>query len=229
VVAGPHREPDWTDSRLLESFWFDSDVQNSPVRLLSGGERRRLLMLVVLAAKPNVLLLDEPTNDLDIDTLRSLEDLLDDWPGAAVVVSHDRAFLERTVTDVLVFDGAGRVGRRPGGYAAWEQERRAARSAPAAKKQRRPEPRPAEASDRSRRDASTASRRRRASRALGATEREMERLATRHAGLSADVAAVGDDHEALARLGAELAEVEAEQRAAEERWLELADEVENLG
>ena len=80
----------------------------------------------MLAAKPNVLLLDEPTNDLDIDTLRVLEEFLDDWPGALVVVSHDRAFLERTVADVVVIDGAGRAGRRPGGYAAWEDERRSA-------------------------------------------------------------------------------------------------------
>ena len=78
----------------------------------------------MLAAKPNVLLLDEPTNDLDIDTLRVLEEFLDDWPGALVVVSHDRAFLERTVTDVMVMDGERRPGRRPGGYAAWEQQRR---------------------------------------------------------------------------------------------------------
>ena len=72
-----------------------------------------------------MLLLDEPTNDLDLDTLRALEDFLDDWPGALVVVSHDRAFLERTVTDVLVLDGDGTAGRRPGGYAAWDAERRA--------------------------------------------------------------------------------------------------------
>src|SRR5690606_24032462 len=66
--------------------------------------------------------------DLDLDTLRTLEDFLEDWPGALVVVSHDRAFLERTVDDVVVLDGEGRAGRRPGGYAAWEQERREGRT-----------------------------------------------------------------------------------------------------
>ncbi|MFT7601741.1 MAG: ATP-binding cassette subfamily F protein uup, partial [Acidimicrobiales bacterium] len=94
VVAGPNRSPDWTDARLLESFWFDKDSQWAQVGTLSGGERRRLQLLQVLASKPNVLLLDEPTNDLDLETLRSLEDFLEDWPGAVVVVSHDRAFLE---------------------------------------------------------------------------------------------------------------------------------------
>ena len=129
TVVGPHRQADWRDARLLERFWFDADAQFAPVSLLSGGERRRLQLLMVLAAAPNVLLLDEPTNDLDVDTLRVLEDFLDDWPGALVVVSHDRAFLERTVTDVIVLDGAGSAGRRPGGYAAWEEARRAARAA----------------------------------------------------------------------------------------------------
>ena len=74
------------------------------MRLLSGGERRRLQLALVLRQGPNVLLLDEPTNDLDLDTLRALEDLLDAWPGTLVVVSHDRAFLERTVEDVVVLD-----------------------------------------------------------------------------------------------------------------------------
>jgi ABC transport system ATP-binding/permease protein len=128
AVAGPSRSPDWTDAALLERFWFESDAQWAPIRLLSGGERRRLQLVLLLRQAPNVLLLDEPTNDLDLDTLRALEDMLETWPGALVVVSHDRAFLERTVTDVIVLDGKGRAGRMPGGYAAYEAERRAARS-----------------------------------------------------------------------------------------------------
>ena len=128
AVVGGHREADWRDAALLEAFWFDADAQWAPIGLLSGGERRRLQLLLVLAERPNVLLLDEPTNDLDLDTLRQLEDFLDDWPGALVVVSHDRAFLERTVADVIVLDGTGSIGRRPGGYAAYEDERRAVRS-----------------------------------------------------------------------------------------------------
>jgi len=124
IVAGSHREPDWRDKALMEQFWFGNDTQYAPVSQLSGGERRRLQLLVVLAARPNVLLLDEPTNDLDLDTLRLLEDFLDDWPGALVVVSHDRAFLDRTVDDVVVVDAGGWLGRHPGGYAAWDAERR---------------------------------------------------------------------------------------------------------
>src|SRR4030095_1209341 len=96
---------------------------------LSGGERRRLQLALVLRQGPNVLLLDEPTNDLDLDTLRALEDLLDNWPGTLVVVSHDRAFLERTVEDVVVLDRTSGGGGVPGGYAAYEQARRAARRA----------------------------------------------------------------------------------------------------
>ena len=83
MVAGPLREPDHEDKALLEKFWFDSTAQYAPVRMLSGGEKRRLQMVMVLARQPNLLLLDEPTNDLDLDTLRSLEEFLDDWPGGA--------------------------------------------------------------------------------------------------------------------------------------------------
>src|SRR5205823_5974325 len=115
------------DTTLLERFWFDADAQRAPIGTLSGGERRRLQLLLALAARPNVLLLDEPTNDLDLDTLRALEDFLDEWPGALVVVSHDRAFLERTVVDVLALDGKGGAGLVAGGYAAWEAARRAGR------------------------------------------------------------------------------------------------------
>ena len=122
-TVGNGGEPSWRDKVMLERFWFDSDVQHSPVRLLSGGERRRLQLVLTLLESPNVLLLDEPTNDLDLDTLRTLEEFLDDWPGALIVVSHDRAFLERTVEDVVIVEN-GHVGRVPGGYEAWEQARR---------------------------------------------------------------------------------------------------------
>jgi len=86
-----------TASQLLEQFLFPAEAQWSPIRKLSGGEKRRLFLLSVLAAAPNVLLLDEPTNDLDIQTLSVLEDYLDSFPGAVVAVSHDRYFLDRVV------------------------------------------------------------------------------------------------------------------------------------
>lgn len=223
VVAGPTRQPDWTDARLLERFWFDTDAQWAPVELLSGGERRRLQLLTVLAARPNVLLLDEPTNDLDVDTLRVLEDFLDEWPGALVVVSHDRAFLERTVTDVVVLEGDGRAGRAPGGYAAWEERRRAARAAPAPKRERPRAPAGArEADGRSGRRAPSIVRKE-----LREAERELERLQRRHDELVAAVEAGASDHTELARLGAELTEVDERRRAAEDRWLELAEEADS--
>jgi len=230
VVAGPGRSPDWTDARLLERFWFDADAQWAPVELLSGGERRRLQLLTVLAAKPNVLLLDEPTNDLDVDTLRALEDFLDEWPGALVVVSHDRAFLERTVTDVIVLDGRGRAARRPGGYAAWEAERRAARVAGSSTGATVP---PGPSARRGRRPVSTPAAARPATRSRGTVrhelkvaERALAAAQARHDRLAAEVDAAAHDHERLARLGGELAVALDELRRAEEVWLERAEEAE---
>src|SRR5436305_260821 len=124
AVAGSAGQPSWEQARLMERFWFDADAQWAPVGTLSGGERRRLQLLIVLAGLPNVLLLDEPTNDLDLDTLRALEDHLEGWTGSLVVVSHDRALLERTVEDVLVLDGRGGAAMAGGGYAGYEAERR---------------------------------------------------------------------------------------------------------
>lgn len=228
AVAGPVRRPDSSDAALLEAFWFGEDAQWAPIRLLSGGERRRLQLLLVLAAKPNVLLLDEPTNDLDIDTLRLLEELLEDWPGALVVVSHDRAFLERTVADVVVLDGEGTAGRRPGGFAAWEVERRLRRdrrrAAPRAAGKRRG---PRASSDASSPDGQP--RPRSAStlrRLMKETEKEIARLEQRRAALEAELAAAAGDHLALARAGEGLAAVVAELTQVEEAWLALAEEAE---
>ncbi|HVL27703.1 MAG TPA: ABC-F family ATP-binding cassette domain-containing protein, partial [Acidimicrobiales bacterium] len=125
AVTGSRTDPPTIDQlRLMERFWFDEDAQWAPVETLSGGEQRRLQLLLVLAQLPNVLLLDEPTNDLDLDTLRALEDYLEAWPGSLVVVSHDRAHLERTVEDVLVLDGGGAAALTPGGFAAYDAARR---------------------------------------------------------------------------------------------------------
>ena len=96
-----------------------------PIGTLSGGERRRLQLLLTLVPQPNVLLLDEPTNDLDLDTLRALEDFLDDWPGIVVTVSHDRAFLDRVTDELLALDGHGGVRWIRGGVGAWLAQRAA--------------------------------------------------------------------------------------------------------
>ena len=112
-----------TASQLLEQFLFPAEVQWSPIRKLSGGEKRRLFLLSVLAAAPNVLLLDEPTNDLDIQTLSILEDYLDTFPGAVVAVSHDRYFLDRVVRRVFAVEPDGRVKGYPGGYTEYLEAR----------------------------------------------------------------------------------------------------------
>lgn len=220
VVAGPLRQPDWEDRVLLERFWFDSTAQYAPVKMLSGGERRRLQLVMVLATKPNLLVLDEPTNDLDLDTLRALEGFLDDWPGALVVASHDRTFLDRTVDHVLAIEPGGAMVRVPGGVTGWLAGRhrpapvpqqagaKAANGRPAvparAGKERAPSQYPL---GRQLRDTEQA---------MAKAQRQVDRL---HTELTSAA-----DHAQLARIGAELATAQAELTQLEERWLELAEQ-----
>ncbi len=103
-------------SQMLERFLFSGAMQYSAIEKLSGGERRRLYLLKILMEAPNVLILDEPTNDLDIQTLRILEDYLDDFPGIVITVSHDRYFLDRVVRRIFAFEGNGVVKQYEGGY-----------------------------------------------------------------------------------------------------------------
>lgn len=112
-----------TASQMLEKFLFAPAAQYSFIGNLSGGERRRLYLLRILMGSPNVLLLDEPTNDLDIPTLIALEEYLDDFPGALIVVSHDRYFLDRCADDIFKFEGDGRIRRFPGNYSAYLEYR----------------------------------------------------------------------------------------------------------
>ena len=108
-----------TASQMLNKFLFPPKAQYSFIRNLSGGERRRLYLLRILMATPNILFLDEPTNDLDIQTLVALEDYLDDFAGALIVVSHDRYFLDRTVDNIFKFEGGGKIVEYPGNYSAY--------------------------------------------------------------------------------------------------------------
>lgn len=105
----------------LEDFLFPPQRSRSPVKSLSGGERNRLLLARLFARPANVLVLDEPTNDLDIDTLELLENLLQDFAGTLFLVSHDRAFLENTVTQVFAFEGKGVITEFGGGYDDWQR------------------------------------------------------------------------------------------------------------
>jgi len=105
----------------LEDFLFPPQRSRSPVKSLSGGERNRLLLARLFARPANVLVLDEPTNDLDIDTLELLESLLQDFDGTLFLVSHDRAFLENTVTQVFAFEGDGIITEFGGGYDDWQR------------------------------------------------------------------------------------------------------------
>lgn len=112
--------------QMLEKFLFTPREQWTPINRLSGGEKRRLCLLRILMEAPNVLLLDEPTNDLDIPTLTILEDYLDDFPGAVVLVSHDRFLLDRLVDKVFAFEEPGVIGKYNGGYTEYEENKQAA-------------------------------------------------------------------------------------------------------
>jgi ATP-binding cassette subfamily F protein uup len=113
----------------LQDFLFSPDRARTPVRALSGGERNRLLLARLFTRSFNLLVLDEPTNDLDIETLDLLEELLLEFSGTLLVVSHDRAFLDNVVTSTLVFEGGGRIGEFVGGYSDWVRQRKPAESA----------------------------------------------------------------------------------------------------
>ena len=103
----------------LRDFLFPPERVNSPAKSLSGGERNRLLLAKIFAKPANLLILDEPTNDLDVETLELLEELLSAFTGTLILVSHDRAFIDQTITSTLVLEGDGRVGEYVGGYTDW--------------------------------------------------------------------------------------------------------------
>jgi ATP-binding cassette subfamily F protein uup len=107
----------------LQDFLFAPDRARTPARVLSGGERNRLLLARLFTKPANVLVMDEPTNDLDAETLDLLEDLLVEYEGTLLLVSHDREFLDNVVTSTLVFEGGGRIGDFVGGYADWLRQR----------------------------------------------------------------------------------------------------------
>ena len=220
------RGEELTAGRLAERFGFRGDKLRTLTEDLSGGERRRLALMRLLMAEPNVLLLDEPTNDLDIDTLTALEDLLDGWPGTLVVVSHDRYFIERVCDDVHALPGDGTLRHLPGGIEQYLTMRaaqdaddgppradRAALAGPATS---------AAAPARAPRGA----QRRIAQRELTRVERELHRVETRHAQLHDEIARVATDASRLTELTRELGELTARRDELEGDWLALSEQLE---
>ena len=211
----------------LQDFLFTPDRARAPITRLSGGERNRLLLARLFSQPSNVLVMDEPTNDLDIETLELLEELVGDYQGTLLLVSHDREFLDNVVTSLLVLEGGGRVTEAVGGYSDW-LERAAEQPAPPAKK--------AAASGANRRDKTGKSTKRRQPASGGGLSnyerRELEQLPDRIETLEARV---GELSERLAdpatysgegdadpkSLDAELARVQAELDEAFARWAEL--------
>jgi ABC transport system ATP-binding/permease protein len=228
LVAGPN-QPSGTlqDVALMERFWFTGDLPFAPVGTLSGGERRRLQMLLVLAKRPNVLFLDEPTNNLDLDTIRILEEFFEEWSGALVVVSHDRTFLDRTIDRLVGLDTSGKLSPVTGGLAAWitEAERRSASgrsvAAPPAAVAPSGAAKPGAGTSRGR-SASTIHRE------LRDVERDIPRLERRRDELTERLSDT-TQHAELAEIGSALAEVQDGLAALEHRWLELSEEAEQRG
>ena len=218
LVVGPHRStPSLADIELMKRFLFTGELPFARVGTLSGGERRRLQLLLVIASRPNVLFLDEPTNDLDLDTLRTLEDFLEDWPGALVVVSHDRAFLERTTDRLVAVAPDGSVAEVPGGVDGWiaQVQTGDVRRAGSLPKPAKAVPTRATADGRE----STGRRLREAEKTMVRLQRQRDKITDMLIGL--------EDHVELQRLGVELAAVQAALSEAEDAWLALAEEAES--
>jgi len=205
-----------TAGQLLERFGFAGEKQWTPVGDLSGGERRRLQVLRLLMAEPNVLLFDEPTNDLDIDTLNALEDILDSWPGSMIVVSHDRFFLERTTDRIAALMGDGKLRMLPGGVDEYLERRRSA-----VPTQSPVQPATASAGGG---QAGSAQAQRAAQKEQARIERQLDKVTTKEKEVHARMAAAGADYSVIGTLDAELRALAAERERLEEQWLELTDD-----
>ena len=206
-------------SQLLERFLFPPAQQHSPLNKLSGGERRRLSLCRMLIQAPNVLLLDEPTNDLDVQTLSVLEDLLEDFRGCVVVVSHDRYFLDRTIDRLFCFED-GRLKRFEGNYSAFLDHKRALE-----KNSSEPSSVPKEtaSSKKKLKKSSDSGPRRRSfkeSRELETLEQTLPDLEKRKADLEE---AIGSGQGDLTNLSQDLATLLERIQESEERWLELSE------
>jgi ATP-binding cassette subfamily F protein uup len=227
---------DWIEVRgvkkhvqgYLKEFLFDPGLVDARIGTLSGGERSRLLLAREFARRSNLLVLDEPTNDLDLETLDLLQEVIADYDGTVLIVSHDRDFLDRTVTITLGLDGTGQVDIVAGGYEDWERRRREATA---------PSRSPAKAGAQS--AAETGPRPSPGNRKLSyKDQRDYDLLPGRieeiEAAIARDEVALSDpdlyarDPKRFAQLSAAIERARAERDAAEERWLALAEQVEAM-
>jgi len=227
---------DWIDVRghkkhikgYLKEFLFDPRLADAPVGSLSGGEKSRLLLAREFAREANLLVLDEPTNDLDLETLDLLQEVIADYGGTVLLVSHDRDFLDRTVTITLGLDGSGKVDVVAGGYADWEKRR-----SPPPARGRGNGGRPTPSSLRS--SSPPASGRGKLS---YKDQRDLDRLPGEVARIDGEIAAIelllhdatlyARDPDRFAELTERASALRREKEAAEERWLEVAEMAEEL-
>ncbi len=227
-------------SQMLERFLFPSSMHSVELGRLSGGEKRRLYLLRVLMEAPNVLLFDEPTNDLDITTLAILEDYLDSFPGAVIIVSHDRYFLDRLCVRIFAFEEGGRVGHYPGGYTDYmeiremeeqerkqaqekqEQERKASAKAPAAGSSA---PRPDSSSPKQEKKKFTYNEQRE----FDTIDREIAELEERIKETDRNIAAQSTNYDKLQELLQEKERLDAALSDKMDRWVYLNDLAEQLG
>ncbi len=204
-----------TPAQLLERLGFAREHLSARVDDLSGGQRRRLQLLLLLLSEPNLIVLDEPTNDVDSDMLTALEDLLDSWPGTLIVASHDRYLLER-VTDQQYAILDGRLRHLPGGVEEYLRLRHEALTPPSpARREPAAEP-----------TGLTGAQRRELQRETSAVERRLARVGEQIAGLHRQMAEHDpSDYEGLQRLSEQLSGLEATSAELEDRWLDLADQL----
>ena len=206
-------------SQLLERFLFPPAQQHSPLSKLSGGERRRLSLCRMLIQAPNVLLLDEPTNDLDVQTLSVLEDLLEDFRGCVVVVSHDRYFLDRTVDRLFCFE-QGRLQRFEGNYSAFLDHRRNQEKSAAAEGNRNRSNGEQTSKELASKNQGPRRRSFKESRELESLEHELPQMEQRKADLEQAISSGQGD---LTSLSHNLASLLEALETSEERWLELSE------
>ncbi|MFC3713561.1 ABC-F family ATP-binding cassette domain-containing protein [Sphingoaurantiacus capsulatus] len=221
---------DWIDVRgekkhlagYLKEFLFDPAVAEAKVDALSGGERSRVLLMREFSRTSNLLILDEPTNDLDMETLDLLQEVIADYEGTVLIVSHDRDFLDRTVNMVVGLDGSGRADIVAGGYADWEVKRNAPRAASAPKAA----PAPAAATK-----AAATKLTYKEQRELDLLPGEIEALQREienHEAAMADPALYSRDPTGFSKTNDALESARTRLGKAEERWLELAEKAETL-